>query len=117
MGTLVCGIKNTRNTLNLYTDDRSESRWLAWGLRLLVRMPRFHGCLFSDLPTSRVYLEILSLWHVVDPFENLPSKYTNVYKHTTFCVRFLGLYEIFKRLSGKEFACNAGHMGSIPVLE
>ena len=114
MGIFVCGIKNTRNTLNLYTDDRSESRWLAWGLRLLVR---FHGCLFSDLPTSRVYLEILSLWHVVDPFENLPSKYTNVYKHTTFFVRFLGLYEIFKWLSGKESACNAGHMGSIPVLE
>ena len=83
-------------------------------LKLSVRMPRFHGCLFGDLPTSRVYLESLSLWHVVDPFENLPSKYTNVHKHRTFCIRFLGLYEIFKWLSGKESACNAGHMGSIP---
>ena len=55
-------------------------------LKLSVGMPRFHGCLFGDLPTSRVYLESLSLWHVVDPFENLPSKYTNVHKHRTFCV-------------------------------
>lgn len=94
-GDFFCEIKNTRNTLHLSTDDGSESSWPAWGSEAVSQDAQVSCCLFSDLATSRVYLESLSLRHVVDRFENLPSKYTNVHKHRTFWVRFLGLYEIF----------------------
>ena len=68
------------------------SETVSFGVRSRAQVAR----LPIQCSSHQQSLEILTLFCVVDPFENLPRKYTNAHIYTKFFMWFLGLYGIFK---------------------